>query len=65
MEDVRKYFRTIGFTLTHGDFHAENIFIRTPLPESAVQKNLSDFLILDWQVAQISDPVRDIAQLIR
>ena len=49
-----------GFTLLHGDFHSENVFVRT-IPEGCT---LPDFLILDWQLPSVGDPVKDVARMI-
>ena len=48
-----------GYTLLHGDFHAENVFVRN-LPSGS---DLSPFLLLDWQVVSVGDPVKDIAKM--
>ena len=48
-----------GFTLLHGDFHSENVFVRDLPPNSKASK----FLILDWQMPSIGDPVKDVARM--
>jgi hypothetical protein len=89
MQDVKAYYDLVGYTLTHGDFHGENILIRDLSTmqvcetggnsgnsgnrgdredtHKSILESLRDvpsFVVLDWQVGQIADPVRDIAQLI-
>jgi hypothetical protein len=49
-----------GFTLLHGDFHSENVFVRT-IPAHCTAP---EFLILDWQLPTIGDPVKDVARMI-
>ena len=49
--------RRNGFTLSHGDFHSENILIRD-VPEGS---GLSSFVFVDWQICMVSDPLRDVA----
>jgi hypothetical protein len=49
-----------GYTLLHGDFHAENVFVRT-IPKHS---SAPEFLILDWQLPSIGDPVKDVARMI-
>ena len=49
------------YTLLHGDFHSENVFVRS-LPKKA-DCNHSEFLILDWQMPSIGDPVKDVARM--
>ena len=63
--DEESYARDIvadaGYTLLHGDFHSENVFVRS-LPKKA-DCNHSEFLILDWQMPSIGDPVKDVARM--
>ena len=66
LEDVHDHLRLFGFTLTHGDFHSENILIRNldSNLDANEEEEEEDFWILDWQCGGICDPVRDIAQLV-
>ena len=78
-----------GFTLIHGDFHSENVFIRNisgyhkrEHKDSASEKgsnkseenhakhapgsgddSIPEFLILDWQLPEVGDPVKDVARM--
>jgi hypothetical protein len=80
-----------GFTLIHGDFHAENVFIRKLSEEEeggerkvgekagadhmekkkkkyktgprSSKEPTPEFLILDWQLPEVGDPIKDIARM--
>ena len=59
-----------GFTLLHGDFHSENVFVRelgevSSSPSCSSSSSSSpEFLILDWQLPSVGDPVKDVARMI-
>ena len=80
-----------GFTLIHGDFHVENVFIRKLSEEEeggerkvgekagadhmekkkkkyktgprSSKEPTPEFLILDWQLPEVGDPIKDIARM--
>jgi len=58
-EDWRKALKEPGFTLIHGDYHADNLLLRQ-LPKDSMAPEMS---LLDWQETQIGDPTYDIAMV--
>jgi len=53
--NAHKYFQTARFSLTHGDFHASNMFV--------FGKN-GDFRLVDWTEVGLMEPAVDVAQCV-